>query len=1113
MSKKNRRAHRAVGNDTFSNKSFTTDAGDIRNEDKISSGHVDSSTYGFEDRRDNGFINNSGTGQEHGHDTGNGHTPDFGSDRNTWDDAFRPTGSVDYRNTDTPQETGFNNTGYSYEVSHSHGHRSTQKYINTYRNAEEPGSTYDHGTADMTTSNDAGIKDAYVTEDYYGDVRSFENADIRHDTPALNETVNTGTTVRADNPSVTDFGRSVHTQDKKGAANNRNNEFSADHNDWKDARSHKNSINDNSGHKDDKPSEFKRDTGIRNGQNVSNKHYDPKNKKQYRNKSRDFYKDSFRNEEKNAFTDAGTKMPEQAGESRSEMLSRMANQEFFDKQDAEDERNIEYISQREETRARRAPRHHRFDKSLKDGYIEPKVEFNSNDDFMGDSGAEISDGCMPDITGGNTEKDGKLPGAEKTDKHGKRSSDTVDGKPGAGKSGTGISGDGISGSGTIDSYEQKAAKARQKTQKARKHLPKRKEYRLVKQFDPTTGKITYELETFKKPKTPKKGNPATVATRRAKMMAHSFVHQKVSEEEKDNAGVEAAHKAEQAGEEVIYRAKRIKNAVNTRKIKRVAALEKKQFKAETNLLFHKYLEENPEMKKRALKKFIQKQRIKREYAMALRKGAQAKEAAVYAQKAVQTTTVIAAKIKEFIAKHMGLFAAIAGFGLLFIVIATGVSSCGAMFGGGLTATMMGSYQSKPAELDKSDDAMTVRELELQNIIDNIETDHPDYDEYEYNLGEIGHDPFVLISYLSAMNIDFAAVDVDDQIEALYNQMYSLTLTPRIDIRTRTVRDDATGEEYEEEYEVRVLQVELTSRPMEEVVGNILTGDEKELYDTYMETRGALQQFYTPLDLDWYHQIKSYYGYRKNPTTGENQFHRGIDIAVPEGTLVYAAQDGTVRTATYDDVYGNYIVIADAKNYVTKYAHLATMNVSEGQDVKYGAIIGTTGSTGSSTGSHLHLECLADGEYYNPLFYFENGNGSIYGTTDPIGGDGDVAALIFEAEKYLGFPYVWGGSSPSTSFDCSGYVSYVLKHSGYYNMPRTTAQGIFNQCTPISPSEARAGDLVFFTKTYNSGNPVTHVGIYAGNGQMIHCGDPIKYTSINTSYWQSHFYSFARLPGH
>ena len=747
--------------------------------------------------------------------------------------------------------------------------------------------------------------------------------------------------------------------------------------------------------------------------------------------------------------------------SKSEQMSRKANQEFFSKHEQEDERNTEYASQREETRARRKHRQHESRTRVKDSFIQNEADFHDKTGFVEEAGAEIE------------------------------------------------------GNKKLDKLEKKAEKAGKKTEKARKKLPQQKEYKLVRHFDETTGKVTYELETRRHPKKPKRGNPATAATRRAMMEAQGFVHQKISETEKDNAGVEGAHKTEQAGEAAIDYARRFKRDKYAHRQNRVAALEKKQFKAETNFRFQKYLEENPEIKKKAFQKRLQKQRIKREYAKALKKGTQAKEAAGYAKKAAQKTTNIARKLQEFARKHIGAIATIALFGMFFMVIAAGVSSCSSIFSGGISTAMAGSYQSQPAQLDASDEAMTSREMALQNTIDKIETDYPDYDEYNYNLEEIGHDPFTLINYLSAVYVDVVAADVDSEIESLFNEMYELTLTPRTETRTRTVTNEETGEEEEEEYEVEILDVELTRKPLEEIVAARLTGNDEAsvLYAGYQDTYGALQQFYTPLDIDWYHMISSYYGYRKNPITGENQFHRGIDIAVPEGTEVYAAQDGTVTTAEYNDSYGNYIVIEDAQGYVTKYAHLQSLNVTAGQTVTHGTVIGKTGNTGASTGSHLHLECLSGGEYYNPLFYFENGNGSIYGTTDPIGGSGDVAALFAEAENYLGYPYVWGGSSPSTSFDCSGFVCYVLTHSGYCNMPRTTAQGIYNQCTPVSASEARAGDLIFFTGTYSSGNPVTHVGIYAGNGQMIHCGDPIKYSSINTPYWQSHFYAFARVPGH
>ncbi len=747
----------------------------------------------------------------------------------------------------------------------------------------------------------------------------------------------------------------------------------------------------------------------------------------------------------------------------SEERSKIANQEFFSKHENANEKDTEYASQREETRAFRKHRHHEARSRVKESFIKKDVEFKDTEDFMKSATADSS----------------------KTD---------------------------VTGNKKLERLQKKSEKAGKRTARARKKIPQQKEYKLVRHFDEKTGKVTYELQANKVPKKVKSQNPATAASRRAMMEAHGYVHQKISEKEKENSGVEGAHKTEEAGEYIIDYGKRFRRDKLIKQKNKVAKLEKKQFKAETNFRYQKYLEENPEVKKKAFQKRLQKQRIKREYAKALKKGADAKHAAGFAQKAANTTTTIARKIQEIIRTKSGVLITIGLFGLIFLMIATCVSSCGAMLGSGLSTTMAGSYQSVPAELDAADAAMTLREIELQNQIDNIETDYPDYDEYNYNLGEIGHNPFTLINYLSAVNVDFTASDVDSQIEDLFDEMYELTLTPREETRTRTVTNPDTGEEEEEEYTVTILDVELTVKSLEDVVSPKLTGDAADLYDTYNATKGALQQFYTPLDLDWYSLISSYYGYRKNPITGENQFHRGVDIAVPEGTDVYASQSGTVTTAEYDDSYGNYIVIQDADGYMTKYAHLESINVSAGQTVRHGQLIGKTGNTGASTGSHLHIECLYNGEYYNPLFYFENGNGSIYGDTTPGAyGDGDVAALFAEAEQYLGYPYVWGGSNPSTSFDCSGFVCYVLTHSGFYNMPRTTAQGIYNKCVRIDPSEAQAGDIIFFTGTYSSGNPVTHVGIYAGNGMMIHCGDPIKYASINTPYWQNHFYAFGRLP--
>lgn len=546
---------------------------------------------------------------------------------------------------------------------------------------------------------------------------------------------------------------------------------------------------------------------------------------------------------------------------------------------------------------------------------------------------------------------------------------------------------------TLDRARRKAEKAAVKTERAGSRSAQKKEYKLVRRCDEDTGRVTYGLEIRKAPGKMKKENAISAAGRRAVMESFGFVHRKIAEHEKDNSGVEAFHKTEQAAEDAAQEAVRHKTALYRFRKRRLAALEKKQFRAETAFRYQKFLEENPEIKKKAFQKRLQKQRIKREYAKALKKGADAKNAAGYARKAAQRTTKIAGKLQELARKHIGAVVTMGLFGLFFMVIAAGVSSCGTIFSGGLSNVIAGSYQSEPAQLDASEEAMTLRELDLRNTIDNIESDYPDYDEYRYNLAEIGHDPFTLVSYLSAVYLDYSAAAVDADIESLFDEMYELTLTPTTETRTRTVTrtgtrtviDEVTLEETEEEYEyeeeeeytVTILNVELAKNPLEGIAAGRLAGnsDAAALYEAYRATNGAVQQFYSPLALDWHDRISSYYGHRRHPITGAGQFHRGVDIAVPEGTEIYAAQDGTVTTAQYSDSYGNYVVITDSEGYVTKYAHMQSLNVSAGQTVRHGDLIGGAGNTGISTGSHLHIECMYNGTYYNPLFYFENGSGS------------------------------------------------------------------------------------------------------------------------------------------
>lgn len=695
----------------------------------------------------------------------------------------------------------------------------------------------------------------------------------------------------------------------------------------------------------------------------------------------------------------------------------------------------------------------------------------------------------------------------------------------------------FTGSKELQRKKKQAEKAGRKAEKAREKLPKKKEYTLQRGFDEETGRGKYVVVPIEKEKSFKREGLPKSAIRRLQNEGKNYVHGKVAETEKENAAVEGSHKTEQKAEELFGFVKRQYRAKGKKQRAKVAKLEKKQFQKEVSFQYQKFLEENPELQKKTLKKQmqkrLQKQRIKREYQKAKRNGAAMKNAQEAVAKSANETTAIAKKLQEMAGRNAGVLITIGVIAVLLTMIMTAMSSCGAMFADTQSMILVASYLSEPKEIDAADLQFTRLELDLQNKIDNIETDYPGYEEYSYDLGEIGHNPFTLINYLLAIHTEFTASEVEGEIQALFEEMYTLTVTPTTETRTRQVQaKDAEGNPLydeagspvmeEEEYEVRILKVVLTVKPLETIVTGKMDREQKETYEMYAETKGLLQQFSSPLKLYWYNYISSYYGYRKNPNTGKEEIHRGLDIAVPTGTKVYAAHDGTVTTATYDSYYGNYVVL-EKDGYTTKYAHMESLQVRKGQKVKKGAVIGTTGNTGSSTGSHLHIECLYNGEYYNPLFYFDAGEGTLYGETPNGGGgvpgnakppesydDKTVQALMEEAEKYLGYPYVWGGSNPSTSFDCSGFVCWVFTNSGVHNLPRTTAQGIYDQCTPVSQSEAKAGDIIFFTGTYNSAGAVSHVGIYCGNGVMIHCGNPISYASIHTPYWQSHFYAFGRL---
>lgn len=546
----------------------------------------------------------------------------------------------------------------------------------------------------------------------------------------------------------------------------------------------------------------------------------------------------------------------------------------------------------------------------------------------------------------------------------------------------------------LSKYVKKSEKAADRLEAARAKIPKQKRIKMAREFDEATGRAKTRLyfeETDKPPNGKLHHNPADRPIQEIK----NFVHGKVGEVEKENSGVEGAHKTEKLAEKAGgYASRKLKEGYRSHKLKPYREAEKAQaasMKADTNYLYHKTLKENPELASNPLSRFHQKQQIKRQYAKELRNAGKS------AGKAARKTGEATKKTADFIARHWKGILTASVFLLLIVMIFTGLSSCAAVIQGGVTSVLGTSYTAEDEAIREVEADYKELESGLREEIADIETDYPDYDEYQYHLDEIGHDPFALASYLTAKLYDYTRQEAQAEIQALFEKQYTLTLREEIQTRyrTETTTDPDTGETTTEQvpYDYYILHVTLTNKNIETLAGKLLTPEQKEMFDIYMETKG-----------------------NKPDVFGEN----------------YATQPGGGQYTDYE----------------------------------------------------IPPEALSDERF---------------------------AAMIAEAEKYLGYPYVWGGSSPSTSFDCSGFVCWVINHSGAGSIGRTTAQGIFNYTTPIAPSEAKPGDIIFFTGTYDSGSAVSHVGIYVGNGMMIHCGNPISYASVNTPYWQQHFYVYGRLP--
>ena len=546
---------------------------------------------------------------------------------------------------------------------------------------------------------------------------------------------------------------------------------------------------------------------------------------------------------------------------------------------------------------------------------------------------------------------------------------------------------------------KRVKKAEAKADKAQAKIPKKTVVKKERGFDSATGKVKTQLrfEEVDKKKPPSKLTHA-VQDAPANFVL-SQVHREVRQSEDDNVGVEAAHKVEQAVESGGRLVQSAHRAHQLKPYRAAIRAEKKLERANLDALQKKAEIDSPTSN--PVSKWQQKQAIKKQYAAAKHNQAAqtTAKAAENTAKAAKKAAEKAEKAGKYVWEHRRGFAIAAAILLMLAFLLNGLSSCSVMMDGVGSGIAASTYPSQDADMLGAEAQYCEMEAELQRYLDTYESTH-DYDEYHFDLDTIEHDPYVLISIITALHQgEWTLDEVQGTLQMLFDRQYILTEDVVVETRYRTETDtwtDADGNTHTDTYQVP--------------------------YDYYICTV-TLENF--------------------------NLSHVPVYIMSEEQLGMYA---------TYMSTLGNRPDLFPSSGYIGKYVE------------------------GSYTDYDIPPEALDDEVF---------------------------AAIIKEAEKYLGYPYVWGGSSPSTSFDCSGFVSWVINHSGW-DVGRLGAQGLCNICTPVSSANVKPGDLVFFTGTYDTPG-VSHVGIYVGNNMMIHCGDPISYANLNSNYWQSHFYRYGRLP--
>lgn len=514
--------------------------------------------------------------------------------------------------------------------------------------------------------------------------------------------------------------------------------------------------------------------------------------------------------------------------------------------------------------------------------------------------------------------------------------------------------------------QKKAENATQKLDTARENLPKHTRLTFEREFDAEHGKAKrrLSLKTEEKPETQTslKGVVATTLLSAPVSALWQKGHQKIHQVEEDNVGVESAHKMEERAERLAtFGYHHHQYQKKHQPYRMVRKLERKVQKVNIDAAYQRALLEHPELEQKNFAKWIQKQRIKKEYAKAARK---AENTVQTVRNTKEVFVQMIRAVAHFCGAHKVVLGTVVLGCVLFVMMASLLGSCAAFFSGAGTSTFAASYTADDQDINSSELYYTEKETDLQYKINHIEEEYSGFQEYRYELGEIGHSAYELMAYLSAMYDFFTFGEITSVLDALFQKQYDLQL-----IEQTEIREDSDGNEYE----WRILNVILTVTSMEEItIPEMIAADTKYKYDVYQQTYGNRQNYGNPFSFCWLSCVSSPYGYRLNPFTGEKELHNGIDIAVSAGTPIHAVHDGKVVSAGDAGDYGLCVVIEDERGYQSRYAHCQSLLVSTGQEVKKGEEIAAVGSTGNSTDPHLHLEVSCQGQRLNPFYFVDNG---------------------------------------------------------------------------------------------------------------------------------------------